>query len=689
MSRHKVLLLTQEAYVGEELTKQIHNIFYNSLNVITWCPQDKVVHYNDVDLVISTLRSLHRLALQKEIVRPDVPYILAHRDISNAAHDDLKKIMQFPVGTSVAVCSNSLEGSERIVKYLESIGITHLKLIPYCRDSENMDTAGVDAAIIFGVKNTSPPGVNNIIDLQRRVLSDQTIINMIQLGGFSSEISQLASSPHKKVAISIASQLAEALDSKELIRDQLNSVLEHSPSGILITDREYNIAQFNNALLNVLHLSPENVRPGQRLQDISPRFFEIVQSIDSGEKTSVLWTLKEKDYLINCYVMGAGKLDEYRIIILQDIPMNQMRLGSPPVNLQNFQAKYCFDDIKTCDTNMEQCKQFAMKIARNDGNVMIYGESGTGKEMFAQAIHNYSYRHDWPFVPVNVSTLQDSLIESELFGYVEGAFTGSKRGGKAGLFELANNGTIFLDEIGELSYSLQAKLLRVVQEKEIVRVGGTKIIPINVRIISATNQNLFALTKSGKFRQDLYYRLNVLPLQLLPLRCRKGDIVPLLEEKLKQNGLPISLLSKSNIQILCNYSWPGNVRELENVCAYISCLSNLNEAEFDRQLRSYIYKNTFDGNFIEYGEETQIYANKNERSVCMAVLRDIVSSQRSNQPITIKAIYKRINTSYELSINSLRNCLRLLETDGLLNVGHTRQGISVTEKGLIVADDIE
>lgn len=686
MRRHRVLLLTQEAYVGDELTKQINNIFHNRLDIINWCPQDSPTSYNDIDLVISTLRSLRQLALQSGIVSPNVPYVLVHRDISDAAHDDLKRVMQLPEGARVAVCSNSLEGSERIVSYLESIGIAHLELIPYCPNADDVDISGVNTAIIFGVKDTSPPGVSNIIDLQRRVLSDQTIINMIQLGGFGGEISQLANSDNTKAAISLASQLAKVLDSQELISGQLDSVLEHSPSGILITDREYNITQYNNALLAALNLPPERVHPGDRLQDVSTRFYEIVRSINNGRKTSVLWTLKEKDYLISSYALGAGKLQEYQIVILQDVPINKAQPSGQQANVQNFQAKYCFDDIKTRDPNMQKSKQFAMKIAKSDGNVTIYGESGTGKELFAQAIHNYSYRHDWPFVPINVSTLQDSLIESELFGYAEGAFTGSKRGGKAGLFELANNGTIFLDEIGELSYPLQAKLLRVIQEKEIVRVGGTKIIPINVRVISATNQNLYELTKTGKFRQDLYYRLNVLPLELLPLRQRQNDIVPLLEEKLKLCGLSISLLSDTNIQMLRNYSWPGNVRELENVCSFISCLSNLDSEEFDSRLRSYIYRGASDAAKVESSAVTETYTDFGEQSLCMTILADISDSQRHGMPITIKAIYERMHTSAGLSMNSLRRCLRLLESDGLIQIGHTRQGIRITDKGYLSAN---
>lgn len=231
-------------------------------------------------------------------------------------------------------------------------------------------------------------------------------------------------------------------------------------------------------------------------------------------------------------------------------------------------ARFTFADLVGASKVFRQAVEKAIRYAQSDSTVLIVGESGTGKELFAQSIHNASSRKNGPFVGINCAALPESLLDSELFGYEGGAFTGADKTGKAGLFELAHNGTIFLDEIGDLPMPLQAKLLRVLQEREVRRIGGDRIIPVNVRVIAATNRNLAAEVETGRFRHDLYYRLNILPLQLPPLRERREDI-PLLIEKFLQKhtekiGKDIPPVPSQLLSRLKAYSWPGNVRELEN-----------------------------------------------------------------------------------------------------------------------------
>ncbi|QZY54390.1 sigma-54 interaction domain-containing protein [Crassaminicella profunda] len=231
-------------------------------------------------------------------------------------------------------------------------------------------------------------------------------------------------------------------------------------------------------------------------------------------------------------------------------------------------AKYTLSDIIGDSKPMKLCKRTVKKIANLNLNVLITGESGVGKELFAQAIHNESDRAHMPFVSINTSAIPENLLESELFGYEGGSFTGAKAEGNIGKFEIANGGTIFLDEIADMPYYMQAKILRVIQEREITRIGDNKPIPIDVKIISATHKNLENKIAEKKFREDLYYRLNVLNLQIPPLRERAGDIPKLAEDFLiafhKEYGL-YRKLSKDAMEILMKYSWPGNVRELRNV----------------------------------------------------------------------------------------------------------------------------
>ena len=232
-------------------------------------------------------------------------------------------------------------------------------------------------------------------------------------------------------------------------------------------------------------------------------------------------------------------------------------------------AKYSFSNIIGESKSLMEVKNICQRAAMSDSNVLIMGESGTGKELFAHAIHNASDRASGPFVKINCAAIPSELLESELFGYEGGAFTGAKKEGKVGKFELANGGSIFLDEIGDMPLQMQVKLLRVLQEREIERIGSTKTRPINVRIISATNKNLEEEVKSGNFREDLYYRLNVMSVNIEPVRKRKDDIRPLAKALVKklssQMGVHVDSISEKAMAALEAYDWPGNIRELENV----------------------------------------------------------------------------------------------------------------------------
>ncbi|WP_258360414.1 sigma 54-interacting transcriptional regulator [Moorella sulfitireducens] len=254
-------------------------------------------------------------------------------------------------------------------------------------------------------------------------------------------------------------------------------------------------------------------------------------------------------------------------------------------------AKFGFEDIKGRSAAIKKTIKEARNYARSEGTVLIVGETGVGKELFAHAIHKESVRRTGPFVAINCSAVPETLLESELFGYDEGAFTGAKKGGKVGLFELAHGGTIFLDEIGELSTQLQTRLLRVLQEKEIMRVGGNHVIPIDVRVIAATNRDLEEAVRKGSFRQDLFYRLNILRLRVPPLRERKEDIAILFDffmEKLsisstsERAGVPACLLAEMG-----KYDWPGNVRELQGFVERYLALGETNSRKWS-VLRSLI-----------------------------------------------------------------------------------------------------
>lgn len=236
---------------------------------------------------------------------------------------------------------------------------------------------------------------------------------------------------------------------------------------------------------------------------------------------------------------------------------------------KELKSKYTFQDLIGSSSAFLAAKKLAERISGSQSAVLLQGESGTGKELFAHAIHDNSTRASFPFVPINCASIPENLLESELFGYESGAFTGATKGGKKGKFQVANYGTLFLDEIGDMPLSMQSKLLRVLQEKEIQRIGGQTSIPVDVRVIAATHRDLERMVEEGKFRQDLFYRLNVIKIDIPPLRKREEDIPEIsagllknLEKKFHRKGIQ---LSAEVIERLQHHSWPGNIRELENV----------------------------------------------------------------------------------------------------------------------------
>lgn len=281
------------------------------------------------------------------------------------------------------------------------------------------------------------------------------------------------------------------------------------------------------------------------------------------------------------------------------------------------QDKLDFDDIIGESKAINEIKAKAAKIAHSNSTVLIVGESGTGKEIFARAIHTASSRGHKPFVPINCGAIPEHLLESELFGYEEGAFTGARRGGKPGKFELANGGTIFLDEIGNMSLYLQAKLLRVLQERQIERVGGTQVIPVDIRVIAATNSDLQEMVKRARFREDLYYRLNVIPLVIPPLRERRDDIPKLLNHYVRRFSKllnkKIEGFSDQVLKTCMDYPWPGNIRELINAVEYainleegVQILPDSLPPRMRDKERSSIYVNSSEIKSLEQLEKEEI-----------------------------------------------------------------------------------
>lgn len=369
-------------------------------------------------------------------------------------------------------------------------------------------------------------------------------------------------------AITEAKRLAEALTEERKKADRFKSIVNFNPSGLMMVDESGIVTLANPVAEKTLGKPAQKIigQPAATLIDSFPFSDLLENGVTHLEKTL---QLHKRQILIKAHVMEKDGIPNGILLTLEKMSAAKTEEESKRLSdmKKGFSAKKNFNDIIGTSDVIRQKIMRAKKYARSDSNILLYGETGVGKELFAQSIHNYSYRYQEPFVAINCAALPENLLESELFGHEEGAFTGSRKGGKIGLFEIASGGTIFLDEIGEIPTQLQSRLLRVLQEKEIIRVGGDSIIPVNVRIITATNKNLENLIP-GRFREDLYYRLNVLRIDIPPLRERGSDIVQLFKSfipKYLKNNTSLTGLKDDYFNILKIYSWPGNIRQLVNI----------------------------------------------------------------------------------------------------------------------------
>jgi transcriptional regulator, propionate catabolism operon regulatory protein len=358
-------------------------------------------------------------------------------------------------------------------------------------------------------------------------------------------------------------------------RQRLDSVLQHLRDGVVALDGEGRVEAINQRLAAVLGVDPA-LAAGQPLAELAP---DIAFTLPEADGES-LETVRGVSYVVHRGPLVDNGVTTGAVLTFQESRAVERldRTLRSRQRTQQFVARYRLDDLSGATPGIERVRQLAKRYAKSDATVLIRGESGTGKEMVAQGIHRESARRDFPFVAINCGAFPEALLESELFGYEEGAFTGARRGGKVGLIEAAHRGTLFLDEIGEMPLPLQSRLLRVLQEREVVRLGATEPTRVDVRVVAATHRSLSGQIEAGEFRADLYYRLNILNLAIPPLRERAADIVPLAAELLHQAARReprVALRVRTAeaaaatlapiAQALTQHDWPGNVRELQNV----------------------------------------------------------------------------------------------------------------------------
>lgn len=504
----------------------------------------KKLQNEDIDVIVCR-GGTARLIIESRVKIPVVEIPITGQDLAQVFHES-KKLTGLPHPKVAILAYSNMVNDIEVLSNILAIELTIYPLktiedIP----SKIAEVAVTDADIVVG-------GIKTILLAAKQGL--QT--HLIRSGEFSIRTAFLEA---LKIALGRKIEKERAQEFKALV--------DYSLEGIISINQEKIIKVFNPTAERLLKRSAKDML-GQKIDSLltfinfEACLLEGKQSIGQVVQLGTIWiTFNITPIIVDQLIIGA-------IIAFQDVT----RIQEMEARIRNeliarkFIANYHFTDILGVSPQMIETKRIAQEISLIDATVLISGESGSGKELFAQSIHNESQRKHGPFVAVNCAALPQNLLESELFGYVEGAFTGATKKGKPGLFEMAHTGTIFLDEISEMDKYAQSRLLRVLQEKQVMRLGDDKYIPVNMRIIAATNKNLAGLIKEGQFRQDLFYRLKVLTMTLPSLRNRRNDIQYLAHhflEYYKRRHLKQLDISDTGYNFLSQYSWPGNVRELK------------------------------------------------------------------------------------------------------------------------------
>ncbi|WP_010530908.1 sigma 54-interacting transcriptional regulator [Lentibacillus jeotgali] len=465
--------------------------------------------------------------------------------------------------------------------------------------------------------------------------------------------------------------LAEEITDLKEIKTLLEAIIHSSDEAISVVDESGKGLMINPAYTRITGLSEADIIGKPANVDISEgesMHMKVLETRRAVRRVHLKVGPAKKDVLVNVApVIVDGKI-KGSVGVLHDVSeilslTNELKRARQII--RNLEAKYSFEDIIGSSSEMQIAFEQAKVGAKTPATVLLRGDSGTGKELFAHAIHNESDRKRNKFIRVNCAAIAESLLESELFGYEEGAFTGAKRGGKKGLFEEANKGSVFLDEIGELSLHMQAKLLRVLQEGEIVRVGGTSPIAIDVRVITATNINLEKAIMNRTFREDLYYRLNRLPIYIPTLKERLEDLPELIDyliQKINQDyGRDVKSIDDQAIDYLKDYHWPGNVRELENIIGRAMIYIGMNEDVITKEhipdLMPFGNPHQQPGKKAEINQTLQNAMEAYEKEYISEVLQALNYNKTQTAKhlnISIRNLYYKLN-KYKIEKDSMQN----------------------------------
>lgn len=550
-------------FYSAQLKELFGDLIETKLFSIEKCTTDQLIAG---DIIIVSTYSIYKaikdnISAKSEIVIPNL----------TLCKSALSQIKAIPEGTKCMLVNSSLDMCIDTISLIGQLGVNHVEFVPVYPGLSKIPN--LELAVTPGESKFAPKNVSKLIDIGDRIFDISTIIEIILKLNLEFLLKDEKFTRYSERIATNTYSLEKLAGKTNKLESQFDILLRTLDEGIIGINANGVIFAINNSAEKIVGKSKDEVigRIAKETFNYIP-FEEVLDSMQPVKCKLIKINDIYIDLNIEPVISGNKSIGVFVIMKkFKDTEYQQQKLRLQLLN-RGYRAKYSFEDIIGESAIIVKIKKIAKKMAVTNSPVLITGESGTGKELFAQALHNNSLRKDSPFVAVNCAAIPENLLESELFGYEEGAFTGAKKGGRPGLFEFAHMGTLFLDEIEAMSLNLQSKLLRILQEKEVIRIGGDRVISVDVRIIATTNEDITELISKGKFRKDLYFRLNVLPLNIPPLRDRGNDILLILE-KIKQDLNSKFEISDEIKNIFLNYSWEGNIRELKNYIEYLTCVA--------------------------------------------------------------------------------------------------------------------
>ena len=563
-----LVLITRGKNTWQTLYEQLTSLLGEYVTISGYHLGGKLPANIKGDLILASSQEL--VPEFQSYLDPACPLIVASRAIN---YHEIEKLFDIPSGTDVLLVSDAVEAAQETISLLLALGIDHIRYHPYFPGLSHYPRLKI--AVTPGEPDCVPTCVEHIVDIKSRYVDITTLAEIIDRLSLFDARANILSANYMRDVIHLIRKNKQNARTSYLLNNKLHAIINTVHDGILAIDETNSVSAINPVAETLLSLDAAQVI-GQKIDDIANSGIKELLAQASKQHQEEFIHYNKRQFIVNTAAIHDNENPAGFVYTFKDVSEIQRLeedLRRKTVKEQ-LVARYTLKQIVGTSPAIRDTIDKAYRLAASDSPILIQGESGTGKELLAQGIHNASSRRHGPFIAVNFAAFTESMIESELFGYEEGAFTGARKGGAAGLFEQAHKGTIFLDEIGDSPLAFQIRILRVLQEKQVRRIGSAQNIPVDVRVISATNQNLKDLMARGLFRKELYYRLNVLSLSLPLLKERETDILMLAKhcyEKFKATPkapTPAAYFSRIEPYFLA-YDWPGNIRELQNVVEYL------------------------------------------------------------------------------------------------------------------------